>query len=82
MRVGLVVVVLFCVLSVSVPFTVHAQTAEQLRQQISALLTQIYALQAQLQSNAATTSQQPITPSAGSGATFQYSGCPDLQFNL
>ncbi len=81
MRPWAVTLMLFCVLSVSTPFVAHAQTAEQLRQQISALLSQIQALQAQLQSNTTSTVVPSTTTSSG-GATFQYSGCPDLQFNL
>ncbi|MBL4644448.1 MAG: peptidoglycan-binding protein [Candidatus Pacebacteria bacterium] len=81
---------------VSTPFVVNAQSADQLRSQIAEVLAQIYALRAQLQPGTVTpitstvpvTPLQggvPITPSVNSGnglATFQYSRCPDLQFNL
>lgn len=69
----------------STPYTVQAQTADQLRQQIANLLAQISALQAQLvSSDTTTTPTTPVvnTPSVGTTATFQYSRCPDLQFNL
>ncbi|QSH39305.1 peptidoglycan-binding protein [Candidatus Kaiserbacteria bacterium] len=70
---------------ITTPHTVEAQTADQLRQQIANLLAQISALQAQL------TPANPLGPTApvvnvpviaNTNATFQYSGCPNLQFNL
>lgn len=82
----------------SAPFAVRAQTADQLRAQIADILAQINALRSQLQQSTVTptvpTPQVPIVPSAGGTpitptvgsqnglATFQYSRCPDLQFNL
>lgn len=80
----------------SMPFVARAQTADQLRAQIADLLAQIYSLRAQLQPTN-TTSVTPSTPviptttgvgvtptaqSANGLATFQYSRCPDLQYNL
>ena len=72
------------------PFFAHAQTVEQLRLQITQLLTQVHALQSQLQSSSLQsiapppvfTPGAPTIPSPTGLATFQYSRCPDLQFNL
>ena len=68
------------------PYTVEAQTADQLRQQIANLLEQISALQAQLTPTSSLGPTAPPVvnvPVAGSTAgTFQYGRCPDLQFNL
>ena len=83
---------------VGAPLLVRAQTADQLRAQIAQILAQIYALRAQLQTDAAqptlprtttpvipqsnSASLSPTTPPANGLATFQYSRCPNLQFNL
>lgn len=89
---------LLVVALLSTPFVVRAQTADQLRAQIAQLLAQIYALRAQLQPGTTVpntpttvvpvtpqTNGLPITPTAPSStglATFQYSRCPNLQYNL
>ncbi len=68
------------------PFLVQAVTAEELRVQIQALLAQIASLQSQAQSQPAPV-YTPIPTYSGTtptttGGTFQYSRCPDLQYNL
>lgn len=69
-----------------VPFLVQAVTPEELRVQIQALLAQIASLQSQAQSQPAPVYTPPpsyigTTPTT-TGGTFQYSRCPDLQYNL
>lgn len=95
-RNALLTFLLVGVFAVGTPFVARAQTADQLRAQIADLLAQIYALRAQLQptNTAPVTPSTPviptntgigITPTAQSTnglATFQYSRCPDLQYNL
>lgn len=72
-----------------VPVAVRAVTAEELRAQIQALLAQIAALQQQTQQYAPTTPTtptyqptNPYTTTTNTTGTFQYSRCPDLQYNL
>lgn len=78
----------------SVPLPVQAQTAEQLRSQISQILAQIYALRAQLQPGIVSPNvplvppviqPAPGTPNINynnSQLAFQYQRCPNVQFNL
>ena len=80
MRLTFATLFLGAILLVGTPFAAHAQTAEQLRAQIAEILQQIYTLQSQLQTSSDTPTA--VTPSDTNTATFQYSGCPDLQFNL
>jgi len=85
------------VMFISAPFVAQAQTADELRAQIAQILAQIYSLKAQLQTGTQSPIVTPVTPvtpsyggtpitpsvnSANGLATFQYSRCPDLQFNL
>ena len=83
----------FVAVLVAAPIAAHAQSADQLRAQIADLLNRINALRAQVQipSTPATTltptqtapvNVVPIAPSQNGLATFQYSRCPSLQFNL
>lgn len=71
-----------------VPITIHAATASELRAQIEAILAQIAFLQQQtttaLPVSVPSTYQQPtyIQPVSNNTGTFQYSRCPDLQYNL
>jgi peptidoglycan hydrolase-like protein with peptidoglycan-binding domain len=73
------------------PFVTHAITAQELQAQIQALLAQIAALQTQASYQPTVpTYTQPTTyqptgytsATVPSSATFQYSRCPDLQYNL
>jgi len=70
------------VLFVSVPFVARAQTAEDLRAQIASLLERIYALQQQIQQPTQIGTTGSISTAPVQTGTFQYSGCPDLQYNL
>ncbi len=85
------------VIVASTPFTVQAQTAEQLRSQISQILAEIYALRAQLQPGIVSpnipvvplvtqvTPPTLVTPRInynGNQLAFQYQRCPNAQFNL
>jgi PKD repeat protein len=70
------------------PLSAYAVTADELRAQIADLLNQIYSLRAQLQNDVGTpvpaTVGTPVSVSSSSGvdATFKYSRCPDLKFDL
>jgi len=75
-------VVVIAVLFASTPFLARAQTVEQLRAQIAEVLQQIHALRAQLDPSIVATPTPILTSTQASGAAFNYSGCPDLQFNL
>ena len=76
-------VMLVAFLALGAPDDVQAQTAEQLRAQIAGILAQIQSLQAQIQNNSVVqTPVTPITNTDNTSGTFQYSRCPDLQFNL
>lgn len=71
--------------AVCIPFVTHAITAQELQAQIQALLAQIAALQTQASyQTTAPTYTQPVytSPTVPTAATFQYSRCPDLQYNL
>jgi len=89
-----VIATLLVAVVLSTPWFANAQTADQLRSQIADILAQIYTLRAQLQGDSVPASAAPITPqvngipitptaaSATGFATFQYSRCPNLQYDL
>lgn len=75
------------------PLLTQAATADQLRAEIAAILAEVEFLRSQLERSGpatsvpqATQATQPAAlqtiPTTSGLATFQYSRCPDLQFNL
>ncbi len=91
-RLFVTILMLVLFVSAGAPFVARAATAEELRAQIADILAEINYLRTQLNAVSAgqqagtTTAEQPSytvgSARASQAATFQYSRCPDLQFDL